>query len=81
MVNINIIMVLNKYFDLVFDGVEILFAIGSILGLLGLIVGLIGLLVMPRFQRHNMFYVIIISIILLIICGFDTGLQYFGIRI
>ncbi len=74
-------MVLLDYIGDMMEGVEFLIALGSILGLLGLIVGLIGLLVMPRFRRHNMFYVIIISIILLIVCGVHTGLEYFSIRI
>jgi len=74
-------MVLFDYVESMMEGVELLVALGSIIGLLGLIAGFIGLLVMPRFRRHNMFYVILISVILLIICGFHTGLEYFGIRI
>lgn len=74
-------MVVFDYVESMFEGVEFLIALGSIIGLLGLIAGLIGMLVMPRFRRQNMFFLIAISIILLIVCGANTGLQYFGIRI
>jgi hypothetical protein len=74
-------MVLFDYVGEMLGGVEFLIALGSIIGLLGLIAGFIGVLVMPRFRRQNMIFIIIVSIILLIICGLDTGLRYFGIRI
>ena len=74
-------MVIFDYVGSMMEGVEFLIALGSIIGLLGLIAGLIGVLVMPRFRRQNMFFIIAISIVLLIVCGAHTGLQYFGIRI
>ena len=70
---------LFDYFDGVGEGVEFLIALGSIIGMLGLIMGLLGTLVFGHFQRRKMIGVIILSIILLTVCGLHTGLKYFGI--
>ena len=67
------------YFEMLADGVEFLMALGSIMGLLGLIVGILGWLFLGRFSRHKMIGVIVVSIILLIVCGINTGLRYFRI--
>jgi hypothetical protein len=72
------IMILD-YFDMVGDAVEFLIAIGSIIGFLGLIVGILGWMFLGQFQRHKMIGVIVVSIILLSICGTHTGLKYFHI--
>ena len=72
------IMIL-EYFDMVGDAVEFLIAMGSIIGFLGLIVGILGWMFLGQFQRHKMIGVIVVSIILLSICGTHTGLKYFHI--
>jgi len=69
----------DGYFDKIFEGIEFLMAIGSIMGLLGLIIGILGMLTLPRYKRHNMYFVLGISIVLLAVCGFQTGLRYFRI--
>ena len=67
------------YFNDVAESVEILIALGSILGVLGLIVGILGWLFLGQFQRHKMIGVIIASIVLLALCGSTTGFKYFHI--
>jgi hypothetical protein len=67
------------FFDVAGEAVEFLIALGSIMGFLGLIVGILGWLFLGQFQRHKMIGVIVVSIILLGICGTHTGLKYFHI--
>ncbi|MFX0002948.1 MAG: hypothetical protein ACFE9C_08505 [Candidatus Hodarchaeota archaeon] len=67
------------YFDGVAEAVEFLMALGSIIGMLGLIIGILGWLSLGQFQRHKMIPVIVASIILLTICGINTGIKYFRI--
>ncbi|MBD3195372.1 MAG: hypothetical protein GF317_09970 [Candidatus Lokiarchaeota archaeon] len=72
-------MLFQDYFDALSEGIEFLIAFGSIMGLLGLIVGILGFLILPNFKRYKLGIVIIASLILLGICGFETGLRYFHI--
>ena len=67
------------YFDGLGNAIEFLIALGSIIGLLGLIVGILGWLFLGQFQRHKMIGVIVVSIILLAVCGLHTGIKYFRI--
>jgi len=67
------------FFDVVGEGVEFLIALGSMMGFLGLIVGILGWMFLGQFQRHKMIGVIVVSIILLGVCGTFTGLKYFHI--
>ena len=69
------------YFDGVAQAVEFLIALGSIVGLLCLIIGILGWVSLGQFQRHKMLGVIVVSIILLAVCGIHTGIKYFGIRV
>ncbi|MHA2339338.1 MAG: hypothetical protein ACXACX_18700 [Candidatus Hodarchaeales archaeon] len=71
-------MILN-FFDSLGEAIEFLIALGSILGFLGLVVGILGWLFLGQFQRHKMIGVIVVSVILLTICGTHTGLKYFHI--
>jgi hypothetical protein len=70
-------MVVFDYFDKLLSGVEFLIALGSIIGLLGLLVGLIFLIWGSSRMRGKMLGVIIVSFLLLAICGFSTGVKYF----
>jgi len=70
---------LFDYFDGIAEAIEFLIALGSIIGLLGLIVGILGWLFMGQFQRHKMIGVLVVSIILLGVCGLYTGVRYFRI--
>ena len=67
------------YFDGLADAIEFLMALGSVIGLLGLIVGILGILFLGQFKRHKMVGVIVVSIILLAVCGLHTGIKYFRI--
>ena len=70
---------LFDYFDGIAEAIEFLIALGSIIGLLGLIVGILGWLFMGQFQSHKMIGVLVVSIILLGVCGLYTGVKYFRI--
>ena len=73
------ITMIFDYFDGIAEAIEFLIALGSIIGLLGLIVGILGWLFMGQFQRHKMIGVLVVSIILLGVCGLYTGVRYFRI--
>jgi hypothetical protein len=68
------------YFDGMVNAVDFLIALGSIIGLLGLIVGILGWLFLGQFGKRRMAIVIIVSFILLTVCGLHTGLVYFGVE-
>jgi len=68
------------YFDGFVGSIEFLLALGSITGMLGIVVGILGWLYLGRHQKPRMIGVIIVSLILLTVCGLQTGLNYFGIR-
>lgn len=71
---------LLDYFDGVEEAIEFLMAIGSIGGLLGLIIGILGWMFLGQFNRHKVIGLIVASFILLVICGLNTGMQYFRIN-
>ncbi|MFX1478259.1 MAG: hypothetical protein ACFFCI_09010 [Promethearchaeota archaeon] len=68
------------YVDAVGDAIDYLIAVGSIIGFLGLVVGIVGWLTLGQFNRQKMIGVIIVSIILLALCGTHTGFKYFHIN-
>jgi len=72
-------MVGFDYFEEVLGGIEFLIAVGSILGLLGLIIGMILLIWGGQRYRYKMIGVIVASIVLLAVCGLNTGIKYFRI--
>ena len=72
-------MVMFDYFEGILEGVEFLIAVGSIVGLLGLFVALIFIVWGSKRMRYHMTGVIIVSFILLGVCGPDTGIKYFRI--
>ena len=68
-----------SYFVGLEEAFEFFMALGSIIGMLGVIFGLIGLLFLGQFSRQKMFKVLIPSIILLVVCGLNTGMLYFRV--
>ena len=72
-------MNLDIYYSKVIDGFEFLVAFGSLMGLLGLAVGFVILLFGGQFYKATAVKVIIISMILVGICGMYTGVKYFRI--
>ncbi|KKN48862.1 hypothetical protein LCGC14_0648670 [marine sediment metagenome] len=67
------------FMDSIVEGVEFLIALGSILGFLLLIVGILGWMFLGQFNRQKMIGVVVVGIILLNLCGFSTGINYFHI--
>jgi len=72
-------MVVFDYFEEVLGGIEYLIALGSILGLLGFVIGMIFLIWGGQRYQNKMIVVIITSIVLLAVCGLNTGIKYFRI--
>ncbi|MFX1356695.1 MAG: hypothetical protein ACFFA8_05360 [Promethearchaeota archaeon] len=72
-------MAIFSYLSSMVSAVEFLIALGSVIGLLGLLVGLIFLIWGSPRMRGKMVGVIIISIILLALCGVNTGMKYFRV--
>jgi hypothetical protein len=72
-------MVLLDYFDEVIKGIEFIIALGSIIGLLGFIMGLLFFLFGGSRLRWKMLGVLITSIVLMSVCGVQTGVKYFHI--
>jgi len=70
---------LDNYGNELINTVEYLIALGSMIGLLGLIVGLIFFIWGTKRMRTTMLGVIVVSFILLGVCGASTGLKYFRI--
>ncbi|MHA1755808.1 MAG: hypothetical protein ACTSVV_03490 [Promethearchaeota archaeon] len=69
------------YYSRVLDGIEFLVAVGSLVGLFGVIIGIILFMVSSSRYRPRILFFIIISCLLLIACGWATGLRYFHVRI
>jgi hypothetical protein len=69
------------YFDGVEESIQFLIALGSIMGLLGLIVGILGWMFLGQFNRRSMVGLVVVSVILLAVCGFYTGIEYFQLDI
>ncbi len=74
-------MIFSGYFDSIGEGIEYLLALGSIIGLLGLVFGIILFIWGGSKYRVSYVTLIIISIILLSLCGgYGRGLKYFRIH-
>ena len=72
-------MVVFDYFEEVLGGIEYFIALGSIMGLLGFIIGIIFLIWGGQRYQNKMIGVIIVSFVLLAVCGINTGIRYFRI--
>lgn len=72
-------MVIFDYFDWFTEGINFLVALGSIIGILGLVVGFILFMWGGNRLRLRMLGVIVVSVILLALCGVETGIRYFSI--
>ncbi len=73
-------MMFFNYPDLIDDGVELFFALGSIIGMLVLIVGLSLMIAGGDSFKHKALPIVMMGFILVAICGFQTGVKYFRIR-
>jgi VIT1/CCC1 family predicted Fe2+/Mn2+ transporter len=72
-------MVLFDYFEDLMEDFEYIIALSSLVGLARLIVGIILAIRSGSRLRHKMLGVVVVSIILLAVCGVDTGFKYFRI--
>jgi hypothetical protein len=72
-------MVMFDYFEDILEGFEFLIAFGSLMGLIGFIVGLIFVVWGSSRLRYKMIGFTIVSLVLLAVCGFSTGIKYFRI--
>ena len=72
-------MVIFDYLDQLSNGIEFIIAFGSIVGVLGLIIGFVALFVSGSRMRKHVLALMVFSFILVVICGFDTGINYFHI--
>lgn len=72
-------MVMFDYFEDVLEGFEFLIAIGSLVGLVGVIIGLIFAIAGSSRLRYKMIGLTVVSLLLLAVCGFTTGIKYFRI--
>ena len=72
-------MVLFDYFEDMLEGFEYLIALGSLIGIVGLLVGIIFVIWGVSRLRYKMVGVVVVSFVLLAVCGFDTGFKYFRI--
>ena len=72
-------MVMFDYFEDVLEGFEFLIALGSLVGLVGVIIGLIFAIAGSSRLRYKMIGLTVVSILLLAVCGFTTGIKYFRI--
>lgn len=68
------------YLEDIGEIIEFLLALGSIMGMLGLVIGLLGWLFLGQFQRKKVIGLMIVSVILLAVCGVNTGMIYFKIN-
>ncbi len=72
-------MILLEYFDQVSDGIEFVMAFGSLLGLFGLLFSALAWQFTSQFNRGTIYRLILVSLILIGICGLYTGVKYFRI--
>lgn len=67
----------GSYFSDVLAGMDFLMALGSLIGFFGVIFGVAMLFLGGRQFKSKGLKVLVISIILLALFGFNTGIKYF----
>ena len=70
-------MDVGSYFSEVFAGFEFLIALGSLIGLFGLVIGVFMLFFGGRPFKSKGLKIMLVSIVLVALFGFNTGLKYF----
>ena len=68
-----------EYFDWLTESFEFFIALGSIIGVLGLIIGFVALVVSSSRMRKHILGLMVFCFILVVLCGVDTGINYFHI--
>jgi hypothetical protein len=69
----------NAFLEGLAQSIEFLLAFGSIIGLLGVVIGFILMILFGKYSRKYAVIIVFFSIVLLIICGPTTGIEYFEI--
>lgn len=72
-------MMLVGYFDIVREAIEFVMAIGSLMGIFGLLYAAAWWYHTTPKGRGQLFKLIIVSLVLIGICGAYTGIKYFRI--
>ncbi len=70
-------MDVGSYFSDVLGGIDFLMALCSLIGFFGLVVGAAMLFLGGRQFKSKGLKVLVISIVLLAVFGFNTGIKYF----
>ena len=70
-------MDVGSYFSEVFAGFEFLIALGSLIGIFGLVIGGFMLFFGGRPFKSKGLKILLVSIGLLVLFGFNTGVKYF----
>ena len=66
-----------SYFSEVFAGFDFLIALASLIGIFGLVIGGFMLFLGGRPFKSKGLKILLISILLVVVCGFNTGIKYF----
>ena len=67
----------GSYFSDVLGGIDFLMALGSLIGFFGAIIGVAMLVLGGRQFKSKGLKILVISIILLALFGYQTGIKYF----
>jgi len=70
-------MDVGSYFSDVLAGIDFLMALGSLIGFFGIVLGGAMLFIGGRQLKSKGLKVLVISIVLLALFGFNTGIRYF----
>ena len=70
-------MDVGSYFSDVLNGIDCLMALGSLIGFLGLVLGVALLFFGGRPFKSKGLKILVISVVLLFLFGFNTGIKYF----
>jgi hypothetical protein len=69
----------NTFLEGLAKSAEFLLAFGSIIGLLGIVIGFILIIFLGKYSRKYAVIIVFFSIVLLVVCGPRTGIEYFQI--
>jgi len=70
-------MDVGSYFSEILGGIDFLMALGSLIGFFGLVLGIALLFFGGRPFKSKGLKILIISVVLLFLFGFNTGIKYF----
>ena len=74
-------MNVESFFSTIYDGMDFLMALGSLIGLFGLLIGGLILFFGGRPFKTKAVKLLLLSIFLVSVCGITTGVKYFRVGI